>query len=156
MAAVFGIMGINQIIPRIRSLVTSDIIYSVAGSNPVDISFVKLTNIRGQLSMSGVASDTGIVWAFQVQGGADGDYASDTSRNYYFITGTNTNCTVNTLYTNRLEILTPIADAGGRRYIIDFVPLASFGPSINQTSINVLGAANLTVTTTKILLVPSG
>lgn len=150
-----GITAIYNVIPRMRTVTTPDIIASVAGTNPVDISPVNLTNIRGQLMIFGVASDTGIVWIFQVQGGF-GEFVEGVRRNYFFQTGSNFNCTVNTLAINRLEVLTPAGDAGGRRYIFQFQPLDSFGPTIHQTSVNVLNGADLTVTTTKTLLVPGG
>jgi len=150
-----GITAIYNVIPRMRTVITPDIIASNGVSNPVDISPVALTNIRGQLTISGVASDTGIVLTFQVQGGF-GEFVNDVRRNFFFQTGSNINCTVNTLAINRLEVLTPVGDAGGRRYIFQFQALSSFGPTIHQTSVNTLGAADLTVTTTKTLLVPSG
>ncbi len=150
-----GITGIYQVIPRMRAVVTPDIISSNGVSNPVDISPVTLTNIRGQLTISGSYSDSVFRWTFQVQGGF-GEFVEDVRRNFFFQTGTNINCTVRTLSINRLEVLTPVGDAGGRRYIFQFQPLNSFGPTVHQTSVNVLGAADLTVTITKILLVPSG
>jgi hypothetical protein len=153
---IVGITAVYQTIPRLRTIITPDIIESNGMSNPVDISPVKLANIRGQLTISGVASDTGIVWTFQVQGGF-GEFVEEVRRNFFFQTGSNINCTVNTLAINRLEVLThKIGDAGGRRYIFQFQPLSSFGPTIHQTSMNVLGAADLTVTTTKTVVVPSG
>ncbi len=150
-----SITAIYNVIPRMRTVVTPDLIASNGVSNPVDISPVNLTNIRGQLTISGVASDTGIVWTFQVQGGF-GEFVEEVRRNFFFQTGTNINCTINTLAINRLEVLTPVGDAGGRRYIFQFQVLSSFGPTIHQTSVNVLNGADLTVTTTKVLLVPSG
>lgn len=150
-----GITANYNVIPRMRTVITPDIIASVTGTNPVDVSPVTLTNIRGQLTISGVASDTGIVWTFQVQGGF-GEFVQEVRRNFFFQTGSNINCTVNTLAINRLEVLTPVGDAGGRRYIFQFQALPSFGPTIHQTSVNTLGPADLTVTTTKTLLVPSG
>jgi len=151
----FGITAIYQVIPRMRTLITSDVINSDGVSNPVDISPVKLTNIRGQLTISGVASDTGIVWTFQVQGGF-GEFVEEVRRNFFFQIGTNINCTVSSPALNILEVTTPATDMGGRRYVFRFQPLSSFGPTIHQASVNVLGAADLTVTTTKTLLVPSG
>lgn len=150
-----GITATYNVIPRMRSIVTSNIIESDGASNPVDISPVNLVNVRGQLVISSVASDSGIVWTLQVQGGF-GEFVEEVQRNFFFQTGTNINCTVKTLAINRLEVLTDVTDDGGRRYIIQFQPLGSFGPTIQQTSINVLGAANLTVTTIKTVLVPSG
>nr|QBK85755.1 MAG: uncharacterized protein LCMAC101_03500 [Marseillevirus LCMAC101] len=148
----FGITAVYQVIPRMRTVITSDIINSNGVSNPVDISPVNLTNVRGQLTISGVANDTGLIWTLQVQGGF-GEFVEEVRRNFFFTTGTNINCTVTTLAINRLEVVTPGADAGGRRYILQFQPLSSFGPTIHQTSVNVLGAADITITTTKILLV---
>jgi len=150
-----GITAVYQTIPRLRTIITPDIIESNGVSNPVDISPVNLTNIRGQLIVSGVANDTGIVWTFQVQGGF-GEFVEDARRNFFFQTGSNINCTVKTLAINRLEVLTPVGDAGGRRYIFQFQALSSFGPTIHQTSVNVLGSAYLTVSTTKTVVVPSG
>ncbi len=151
----FGITAIYQVIPRMRTVITPDIIASNGVSNPVDISPVTLTNIRGQLTISGVATDSGLIWAFQVRGGF-GEFVEEVIRNFFFQTGTNINCTVSTLAINRLQVITPAGDAGGRRYIFQFQPLSSFGPTIHQASVNVLGAADLTVTTTKVLLIPSG
>ncbi len=150
-----GITAIYQVIPRMRSLITSDIIRSNGVSNPVDISPVNLTNIRGQLTISGSYSDSGFIWTLQVQGGF-GEFVEEVRRNFFFTTGTNINCTVKSLAINVLEVTTPVGDAGGRRYVFRFQPLSSFGPTIHQASVNVLGVADLTVTTTKILLVPSG
>lgn len=148
-----GVVGVNQVIPRMRRLQTNNVISSSGGINPVDVSPVTLKNMRGQLAVQGVASDTGVIWSFDIQGGF-GDYLQEIQRNFYFLTGTNVNCTVNTLAVNRLEIITPVGDAGGRRYIMQFQPLPSFGPTIHQTSVNVLGAADLTVTMTKYLVIP--
>ena len=81
-----GITAIYSIIPLMRTIITPAIIASNGVSNPVDISPVALPNIRGQLIISGVASDTGIVWTFQVQGGF-GEFVGESIRNFFFQTG---------------------------------------------------------------------
>jgi len=148
-----GIVGQYNIVPRIRTITTPDIILSDGVNNPVDISPVTLSNIRGQLTISGVASDSLVVWSLQVTGGF-GEYPGVFTRDFYFIPGSNNvNATVTEPMINTIRVTTPVADAGGRVYEFQFFPSTSTAPTVRQTSVNTLGVADLTVTITKQMLV---
>ncbi len=139
-----GIVAQYNQVPRIRNIITPFIIEPVGGNNPADLGQITVTNVRGQLSFDIISGDNQHQASFEVVGGF-GDYPQDSTQNFFFSTGTNINCTVNALQVNRLEILTPVADAGGRRYILEFKPVQSIGPTIQQTSVNTIGNFTLTV-----------
>lgn len=147
-----GVTGVYNNVPRLRALRSRKPIVPSGGANPVDTQAVDLPNIRGQVSITLVASDTGHVAIFEVVGGF-GEWPGQPTLDWYFSVGTSLGCTVTTLQKNRLQIETPVGDAGGRVYVMNFFPLAGFGPNITQTSVNILGAATLTVTLSKTLIV---
>jgi len=142
-----GIVGIFSSVPRIRNVITNAIIEPVGGSNPVDSIEVQLPNVRGQLIFEVTSGDNNFKWFINVVGGF-GEFPDDATKNFVFSQNTNVNCTVRTLQINRLEITTPAADAGGRRYILQFFPLDSIPYTIRQTSVNVLGNNQLVVKVT--------
>lgn len=145
-----GITGIYNVVPRLRAIISRTPILSSGGANPVDTTVITLPNVRGQVSVSIVASDTGQSSTFEVVGGF-GAWPGEPTLDWYYTVNTAIGCTVTTLLKNRLQIETPVTDAGGRVYVMNFSPLAGFGPNITQTSVNVLGAANLTVTLSKVV-----
>lgn len=146
-----GTSAIYSTEPRLRALRSIKNIVSVAGANPIDLGDITLPNIRGAVEVRVLSTDTNHVSSFQVVGGY-GAWPGEPTLNWYFSTGTNVGCTVSTLFTNRIQIVTPVIDAGGRTYVFNFSPIASFPPSITQTSANILGAADVTVTLSKTVL----
>lgn len=121
--------------PRFRAITADNVINPVGGANPVDAGIVDLQNIRGQLIIQGTAADSGISWSFEVKG----SYQGTPDDNYYVINGTFSNCIVNTIQTNKFSVITSASDAGGRKYEITFSPYVGKGPTIHQSSPNVLG-----------------
>jgi len=132
-----GIVAQYVTAPRFRNVITSNTIVAVAGANPVDLTPQQLRNQRGQLMIQGTSVDNGFVWSFQVQGGV-GEFPTAFSRNFAFLAGTNVNCTVTVVATNRIRVETPVGDAGGRIYFFQFFSQQSFGPTVQQTSANTL------------------
>lgn len=143
-----GIVGNYNTVPRLREIVTNEIISPVAGSNPADLGQVTLKNVRGQVQYTIISGDNLFTSMFKVVGGF-GAWPGDWSQNWHLVRGSEVNCTVRILQENRFEITTPAADAGGRVYILNFVPLQSFGPNIRQNSVNSIGNNTLTVRTSK-------
>jgi hypothetical protein len=147
-----GIVNFYTSVPRVRNIITNKVILSVAGANPVDAGPVELPNVRGQLTFD-VTSGNGFNWGLEIIGGF-GEFPDDWTRNFTFSVGTERNCTVDTPQLNTIEVTTPAADAGGRRYVFNFFPPTSVPGTIQQTSVNVLGVEDLTVTITKPTLLP--
>lgn len=143
-----GIVANYNVVPRLRSIVTNSVINPIGGVNPADLAPVNLTNVRGQLGVQITSGDNSYSTAFSVTGGF-GAYSTDYTRNFYLVPNSVTGATVNEIAVNRLEILTPGADAGGRRYILQFRASQAFGPTIYQTSVNTIGNNPLTVTVSK-------
>ncbi len=131
-----GIVGQYLVAPRFRNII-SCVTFPFNGTNPVDVSPQRLPNQRGQVMIQGTSVDNGFTWSFNVQGGI-GEWPSAFTRDFYFVEGTNVNCTVATPAINTIVITTPAGDAGGRTYVFQFFPTESFGPTIEQTSGNVL------------------
>lgn len=133
-----GIVGVYNIVPRIRTLVSDNLFEFVSGSgNPVDSGPVYLRNVRGQLTITTTDVDTGYVWKIEVNGGF-GEFSSDPTQNFVLNSFGQNNCTATVLQTNRIQVTTPVGDSGGRRYILQFTPLQSIAPTIYQTSVNTL------------------
>lgn len=147
-----GIVSQYNQVPRMRRVVTNNVIPPSGGTNPVDAGPVKLSNIRGQLLIEGVASDSSLLWSFQVFGGF-GDYPKDFTQSFYLEPNTEVNCTVVQPSKNLFRITTPAADSGGRVYELLFFPVQSVGPTIRQTSVNSIGNNTFTLTMIKHLLV---
>lgn len=147
-----GIGSYYNQVPRFRNIVTPFIIQPVLGSNPVDSGAIRLSNIRGQVTYTITSADNSFVSQFSVVGGI-GEFPGEWSRNWYFTPGSNVNCTIAEPQINRIEITTPAGDAGGRKYVFAFVAAQSFGPTVQQTSVNTIGNNNLTVTIQKINIV---
>lgn len=139
-----GIIGSYTTVPRLATLNGLKTIESDGVDNPVDLGQVSLANIRGQLFVMITASDTGHSAFLKITGGF-GEFQDSYTRNWYFQGNTNMGCTVSTPVTNTIRITTPASDAGGRVYDLIFSPIQSIGPTIEQTSVNVLGTADLTV-----------
>ena len=55
-----------------------------------------------------------------------------------------------------MRIETPVADAGGRIYTMQFFPVQNFGPQIRQSSANIIGNNTLTVKIFKIVISSTG
>ncbi len=143
-----GLIGVYSTIPRVRNQITNFIISPSGGSNPIDAGPVTLPNIRGNLIFKVTSGDNGFTSELSVLGGF-GEFQCDPTQNFVFQVGTNVNCTVNTLQKNRIEITTPVGDAGGRRYILQFFPFRASPANITQTSVNFIGNFPVTVNITK-------
>ena len=128
-------------------LITSDyikLIEPVVGVNPVDSGPITLYGHRGRLEFTITSLDNMYSSMFLVVGGT-GEDPNQPSRNYFFKNGSNTNCIVNTVAKNQIEILTDVADAGGRRYVVSFKPFGVISITIEQTSGNTIGNSVLRV-----------
>lgn len=151
-----GIVGQYNTVPRIKTLRSNKIISPVAGSNPVDLGFVELPNVRGQVSFTITASDdpAGISASFCVTGGF-GAWPEDPTQNWYFDRNTNVNCTIVSPLQNRLDVTTNVSAFGGtdRQYTIIFNPGHMYPPQIRQTSVSIVGPNTLSVLMIKQLLV---
>lgn len=128
----------------IKTINTNNIISPVAGANPVDSGYVKLPNIRGQLFVSITSGDNSYTSSFNIIGGF-GQFSTDSTQNWYPETFSPLGCTVTMAVLNTIQIQTPVADAGGRTYFIQFFPVLGVGPQIRQTSANIIGNNTLTV-----------
>ncbi len=147
-----GIIQIYNSIPRLKRVVTNKIISPVSGANPADAGPVKLPNTRGNLIIVGTSGDNSFSWTLEVNGG-HGRFPTDFTQNFFFQIGSNVNCTVITLQTNKLEITTPAGDSGGRKYILQFKPLQSVPPTVQQITGNIIGNNTLTINVTYCLIV---
>ena len=150
-----GLVGVSQIVTRLRSGVTNSIIEPVGGSNPADLAAVRITNVRGQVAYEIISGDNSYTSSFSMEGGF-GSGPNDYTRNFNLVPFSARNCVVNELANNLIEVITPVADAGGRRYVLQFFVPFSFGPTINQTTVNVLGNNTLTVRMSKVFIGPEG
>lgn len=144
MSSISGISGNYNNEPRINTIYSNNIISPVLGANPVDSGYVKLPNVRGQLSIVIISEDNSFTSSFNIIGGF-GEYSTDYTQNWYPQTFSYINCVVTVLMMNIIQIQTPVADAGGRTYIMQFFPVLSMGPQIRQTSLNIIGNNILTV-----------
>ena len=131
-------------VPKLSTLNSNKIINPVSGSNPVDLGTVNLPNVRGQVSISIISGDNGFMSSFDVIGGF-GEYYTQWSQNWYPQTASELNCTVKVPQVNRMEVITPLIDAGGRVYVLQFFPIQSYGPTIRQVSVNIIGNNTLSV-----------
>ena len=66
--------------PRLNTIYSNNIISPVAGVNPVDNGYVKLPNVRGQLSISITSGDNSYTSSFDVVGGF-GEFMLDYTQN---------------------------------------------------------------------------
>lgn len=146
-----GIVAQYNSVVLVRPVTSVTTIPFAAGVNPIDLTPQSLPNQRGQLHMQGQSVDNGYTWSLDVFGGF-GEFPTDFTQNFTFTTGSNINCTVTYPQTNRVVVTTPVADAGGRQYVIQFIPYQSFGPTIEQVSANTL-TNDFIMTTTKYNLV---
>ena len=122
--------------PRFRPITADNIISPVGGANPVDGGIpISLQNIRGQLTIQGYAEDNNVIWAFEVEG----DYHGNPNEDYVVLNNTFFNCNVTTISNGLFEVTTDVSDAGGRVYRFRFFRFSSFGPTVTQNSVNVLG-----------------
>lgn len=151
-----GIVGHYNSIPRIKTLRSNKVIPPVAGINPVDLGYIELPNVRGQVSFTIIASDdpVGISASFSVTGGF-GSWPDDPTQNWYFDRNTNIRCTVTSPLQNTLDITTNLSAFGGtdRQYTIIFNSGQSYAPQISQTSVSIIGPNTLTVSMVKQLVV---
>lgn len=136
--AASGTLAVYNSEPKIRTIHSNNNIYPVGGTNPADIGYVKLPNVRGQLYIEIKSMDNSYTSSFDIVGGF-GEFASDYTQNWYPETFSPFGCTVTVLFLNTIQIQTPVADAGGRTYIMQFFPVQGVGPQIRQTSANIIG-----------------
>lgn len=153
--AVSGTLANYNSEPRLRTLYSNNIISPVAGANPVDSGYVVLPNVRGQISVVIISGDNSFMSSFNIVGGF-GSYSTDPTQNWYPQTFSYMNCVVTQLMPNIFQIQTPVADAGGRTYIMQFFPVQSMGPQIRQTSLNIIGNNTLNVRLIKNEVLPGG
>lgn len=139
-----GIVGISFSVPRIKAIVSNKIIEPVAGVNPVDSGPIQLPNIRGTLDFEITSADNNFTSKFQITGG-NTDYPGNPNTVFAFIKGTNDNCEITSSAANTFNVVTNVADAGGRTYELIFLPLDSFGSTIQRTAGAVIGNNNLAV-----------
>jgi hypothetical protein len=144
MSAGSGIYGSYNSETPIRTLYSNNIISPIAGANPVDAGYVKLPNVRGQLVISITSGDNSYTSSFNIIGGF-GQFSTDPSQNWYPESLSANGCVVTVPVLNTIQIETPVADAGGRIYFIQFFPVQGVGPQIRQTSANIIGNNILTV-----------
>lgn len=142
--SIAGTLAVYNSEPKIRTLYSNNVIPPVAGSNPVDVGYVKLPNVRGQLHVQITSGDNNYTSSYNITGGF-GEFAGDYTQNWYPETFSPVGCVVTVLLTNTIQITTPVADAGGRIYIMQFFPVQGVSPQIRQTSANIIGNNNLTV-----------
>lgn len=147
-----GVVAQYNSVPRLRNVITNNVINPVGGSNPADLGPVRLSNIRGQVTITIISGDNSFTSMFDIVGGF-GEFPDQWSQDWYPQAGTEINCTIRVLQENRIQVTTPVADAGGRVYIFEFVPLQSFGPTIRQNSVNIIGNNTLTIRMVKKLAV---
>jgi hypothetical protein len=144
MSAISGISGSYNSEAPIRTLYSNNIISPVAGVNPADSGYVKLNNTRGQINVSITSGDNSYTSSFNITGGF-GKFSTDSTQNWYPETHSANGCVVTVPVLNTIRIETPIADAGGRVYFMQFFPVQGVAPQIRQTSVNIIGNNILTV-----------
>lgn len=140
----------NQV-PRMRTINGKKIISPVGGVNPADISDVPLPNVRGQVKVIIISGDNSFMSMFDITGGF-GDFPGQYTQDWWPQPSSAVNCTIRTLQKNRIEVTTPVADAGGRMYIFNFYPYQSQSGTVRQNSVNIIGNNTLTVSLNKEIL----
>lgn len=152
--AVSFITAVTNPQPWTAPIVSTDKILSVMGVNPVDSTAIKLKNVRGRLYITIHASDdpVGTRAMFEINGGY-GQWPDDYTWNWYISTPSLELCTVEQLVQNVFKITT-LAPLVIREYTMTFNPRMGFdyGPTIQRTSGALLGASDLEVYITKILV----
>lgn len=143
-AKMAGLVAYYNQVPRFRTITTNKVIQPVGGANPVDSDEVLLPNVRGQVQIMVISGDNSYVSGFDLKGGF-GDFPQDWTQDWYPNAGTEIGGTISVPVKNTIVLTTDVADAGGREYTFVFEPVQSFGPTIRQNSVNVIGNNNLTV-----------
>lgn len=143
-----GVTAYYNQVPRMRELVSNKIISPDGGINPVDIGPVDLPNIRGQVTITIISGNRLFTSMFKIVGGF-GDFPSDITQDWYPVTRSEVNCTIRVVQKNLIEVITPVADTGGRIYVFAFQPNQSIGPTVHQRSVHPIGNHTLTVRLTK-------
>lgn len=119
--------------------VSHNIILPVGGANPIDSGVPQqLSNVRGRVNVSITSGDNNYTSSFLVIGGT-GECITANSQNFYLDFSEVSGGIVTQVAQNIFQMQTDVADAGGRIYIIRFVPTQSVGPNIQQTSVNIIG-----------------
>lgn len=140
---------------RLNTIYSNNVISPIAGVNPVDGGYVDLPNIRGQLTISITSGDNSYTSSFIVTGGF-GQYPNDYTINWNLNLFSAVGCTLSYPSLNIVQINTPVADAGGRTYLMQFFTAFSVGPQIRQTSPNLIGNNILTVKIFKTIISTEG
>ncbi len=144
-----GIVGAYNVVPRIETRTATFRSISDGVENPADLSPQKIANIRGQLAINITQSDNppGVSSTFYIVGGF-GQWPDDATRNW---TGSpyGIHCSVVESSLNTFEVTTS-APAIARRYVFTFFYTLTEGPTVMQTSVNILGVNNLIITLSKV------
>lgn len=172
-AAAVAVTDTRQIIPQLRkrqgvnafsynSLATPPI-------NPIDAGPQAISTMKGYQTITVVTTDTNFMWSIDVDGG----YNKSSRRNFYYVAGTNMNCTVldtfnpssappsvppfyagyDSSYTNTILVTTP-TESLPRQYQIIYSPANIPAPTtIMQIGPNT-STGTTTVTVTNFVVVP--
>lgn len=143
-----ALLAQTNTLPRLRTVVGTTVFPPNGGSNIIDSSQQPLKNIRGQLVVQIIASDDpiNVYCTFSITGGF-GDFQTDPTRNFYVDLSQNFNCDITTLGVNNFIVSSNLNTLGGtdREYTFIFNPGLGFGPTVRQTSGNIIGNNTLTV-----------
>lgn len=146
--------NIYNLVPRIKQTNNRFIIEPVGGVNPVESSPIIIPNIRGQLTFTLISGDNNFMCTFQVEGGF-GEFRDAPTQNFYFVGGSETNCTIDNSTLNTIVVATPATDNGGREYTLVFTPFQTIAPTIEKTAGASIGDNTLTVQTTYFQVSPN-
>ena len=148
--SIVGFTDIYLTEPRFITVVGNTVIEPVGGVNPIVASPITLKNLRGQLKIKVVSGDNDYKSILHVDGGLGGDSQFDPQKNFYFVIGSNINCTVSTPSINTIVVTTLVGDAGGRVYQLVFNPFSpGIAPTIQQLGGTAIGNFNVTVSLIK-------
>ena len=153
-----GIVGQYNSMPRIKNMATTKIIQPSGGTNPVDTGAVSLPNVRGQVTYTIIVDGDpiGASISFSMIGGF-GEFPSDWSKNWHFKGQSNINCSVAKINTNIYEVTGDLGLFPGpptnKVYQFIFSRAQSFSPTIEQTTLNLVGNNNLNVSMSKSLVI---
>jgi hypothetical protein len=137
----------SQILP-VNIVRSVNFLLPSGGVNPVDVTPQTLHNVRGQVVYQIISRDNNYTSELTVVGGY-GLFSGDYTQNFLYVSGSSLNCTVTVPTLNQITVTTPVGDAGGRVYVLQFQPIKSTAPTIQQTSGNVIGNNTLEVRTTR-------
>lgn len=141
---------------RLRGLTTNRVIQPSGGTNPVDTGPYTLANVRGDLDFTIVSGDNNYTTSFFISGGS-GEFPGDRLTSWHIYNPSIVGATLTVVEAGRVyELETDASDAGGRVYRLTFFLPKSFGPTIQQTSVNTIGNNTLTVNIAKTLVAPGG